>query len=212
MNDYLAIEEIKHPSIHCYLCADLILSQFKKPIFTLQKCERSSFDIISEIVINVLTAFNYLFYNAIKERENFDAIIGRIRKEITNLTFDKLYLIEDVFEDDFHDRKIKFLLTDKKNIFTVMLPKRFNTLSEEHEQLLKSKTMCLINEGMNIYNDCEIKFESLFNYTIENNQPQQMFENQQMINNQPQQMFENQQMINNQQMLINQQNLLMFQP
>jgi hypothetical protein len=72
---------------------------------------------------------------------------------------------------------------------------------------------------INIYNDYEIKFESLTNYSIENNEPQQMFENHQMlnnqqmmINNQPQQMFENQQMINNQQMLINQQNLLMFQP
>jgi hypothetical protein len=137
MNDYLTKEEIKHPSFSCYFC---ILSQFKIPIFTLQKCERSSFVIISKIDIKVLTAFNYLFFSVIKERENFEEIDERIEKEISYLTLNKLYLIEDVFEefDDLHDRKIKLLLTDKKNIFTVMLPKRFNTLSEEHEQLFKS--------------------------------------------------------------------------
>jgi hypothetical protein len=211
MNDYLSKEEIKHPSFSCYFYADLILSQFKKPIFTLQKCERLSFIIIDKIDINVLTAFNCLFYEVIKERDNFDVIAGRKRKEIPYLTLNKLYLIEDVFEEfnDFHCRKIKLLLTDKKNIFIVMLPKRFNTLSEEHEQLFKSKTVCLIYEGKNIYNDYEIKFECL------NNQPEQLFENnQQMLKDQ--QMYEEQQMLNNQQMYEEQQmfesNQQIFEP
>jgi hypothetical protein len=87
MIDYLTKEEIKHPSFHCYCWNNLFLSQFEKPIFTLQKCERS-FVIINKIyILNVITAFNCLFYREIKERDDLDAIDERIRKEITDLAF-----------------------------------------------------------------------------------------------------------------------------
>ena len=156
MNKYLPEKEIKWPSFINYLFCSSI---FEKPIFTLLK--QTTISIIDALNITAVSAYNNLHSVQIKHRDYLDDLEEQTRKEFKDLNFDKLYLIEDVFRSDTYDEKIKLLLSDREQIFTVYLPVRFYNITEELFQTLKSKQLGLICEGINIYNDYELKFENL---------------------------------------------------